>query len=426
MNFEDVSSCDFVSWYPKFEKCTIPSEILELPADALNYLLDPGTLVLPSEKHSVSSTASNSSQSCCSGSSADFDEGSVEACNKKFGNRSPKKVQVKQSTTQPAEYDSEDEEVLNWSNDDTTAVKAPELEEFSARIMSAIKKLGGAVFPKLNWTAPKDAVWISYTGSLKCTSPSDVYLLLKSSDQVNRDLTAPFQGCSDATEQHHKAALVLRRWRDINPSGEFRCFVSQGRFIGMCPRDVSQFYPCLATERASIVADVCSFWRENIDNRFPLKNYAFDIVRVAKDKVLLLDFSPLHESRTRGLLFEWDELQADSLSPTHHICDSVDQSDVIAQVCNDVESLNLINADSNRVCEEVWINDSNSDESLGETAPEFRYISEETGVQPSMDRLYGMPHDLLHLPGLGIGNLDDLLRMQAERSADCHFSDEET
>ena len=103
-----------------------------------------------------------------------------------------------------------------------------------------IKELGGAVFPKLNWSSPKvsssknvecslrgerekeikkvcfnvgpkkknknllsffhflrpqDAVWISTTGSLKCVTPGDVFLLLKSSDNIMHDLTMAFEGC---------------------------------------------------------------------------------------------------------------------------------------------------------------------------------------------------------------------------------------
>ena len=47
------------------------------------------------------------------------------------------------------------------------------------RIKNAIDKLGGEVFIKLNWSAPRDASWILYDGSLCCRAPLDVLLLLK-------------------------------------------------------------------------------------------------------------------------------------------------------------------------------------------------------------------------------------------------------
>ncbi len=56
-------------------------------------------------------------------------------------------------------------------------------------ISAAIKDLGGTVFPKLNWSAPRDAAWISHNASLRCATPGDVFLLLKSSEFVSHDLS---------------------------------------------------------------------------------------------------------------------------------------------------------------------------------------------------------------------------------------------
>ena len=39
--------------------------------------------------------------------------------------------------------------------------------------------LGGDVFPKLNWSAPRDAAWISFDKTMKCKLVTDVLLLLK-------------------------------------------------------------------------------------------------------------------------------------------------------------------------------------------------------------------------------------------------------
>jgi hypothetical protein len=82
---------------------------------------------------------------------------------------------------------------------------------------------------------------------LKCTSPADVYLLLKSSDFVAHDLTAQsvFEGCQSRShgqeqeqgeeEEEDKAyrlELVLRKWFAIDPSREMRAFVRDGVLIG--------------------------------------------------------------------------------------------------------------------------------------------------------------------------------------------------
>ena len=81
---------------------------------------------------------------------------------------------------------------------------------------------GGDVFPKLNWSAPRDATWISCDKTLKCKFVSDILLLVKSSDFALRDLTQPFLHCEDAAEVDERAEqlfLVLRQWRgDIVPN----------------------------------------------------------------------------------------------------------------------------------------------------------------------------------------------------------------
>lgn len=81
------------------------------------------------------------------------------------------------------------------------------------------------MFPKLNWSSPKDAQWIAFGNTLKCTSPSDIYLLLKSSDFIVHDLKYAYLDCNISIQRPF--VLVLRKWigDDIHPSLEFRCFV---------------------------------------------------------------------------------------------------------------------------------------------------------------------------------------------------------
>ena len=80
---------------------------------------------------------------------------------------------------------------------------------------------------------------------LKCTSPADVYLFLKSSDFVSHDLDPKmvFDGCNNASESTldedssqplYELELVLKKWYMIEKSREFRCFVREGMFIGKC------------------------------------------------------------------------------------------------------------------------------------------------------------------------------------------------
>ena len=78
---------------------------------------------------------------------------------------------------------------------------------------------------------------------LKCVSPSDVYLLLKSSDFIVHDLSPErvFEGAEDrkstdptaaTTSHHYELELVLRKWYPVDRSRELRCFVRREILIG--------------------------------------------------------------------------------------------------------------------------------------------------------------------------------------------------
>lgn len=123
------------------------------------------------------------------------------------------------------------------------------------KIREAIKHYG-SVFPKLNFSSPKvcqcidisqacvqyiyvsvhkDASWILPASSpLKCTSPADVYLLLKSSDFISHDLSpsSVFAGCDQTDSEPYNLELVLRKWYSVDRSRELRCFVRNDVLLG--------------------------------------------------------------------------------------------------------------------------------------------------------------------------------------------------
>lgn len=73
---------------------------------------------------------------------------------------------------------------------------------------------------------------------LKCTSPADVYLLLKSSDFVTHDLNVErvFEGCGAGERPLYDLELVLRKWYSVDRSREVRCFVRNDMLLGVCNR----------------------------------------------------------------------------------------------------------------------------------------------------------------------------------------------
>uniref|UniRef100_A0A8C1IBJ1 Translation initiation factor eIF2 assembly protein n=1 Tax=Cyprinus carpio TaxID=7962 RepID=A0A8C1IBJ1_CYPCA len=238
MKKEQVVNCQFSVWYPLFKKHTIKSLILPIPQNVIDYLLDDGTLVV-----------SGSSQ-----------------------------TQINHSDS--------DEEDVQWTDDETTtAVTAPEFPEFNIKVQEAINVLGGCVFPKLNWSAPRDANWIALNSSLQCQSLSDIFLLFKSSDFITHDLTQPFLHCSDdSPDPTINYELVLRKWSELIPGAEFRCFVKENKVI-----------------------------------------VVLDVYRDSSGRVWLIDFNPFGEV-TDSLLFTWEELTSGK-----HLTASQTQEDTTLQ-----------------------------------------------------------------------------------------------
>lgn len=114
----------------------------------------------------------------------------------------------------------------------------------------------------------KDARWmLASSAPLRCTSPADVYLLLKSSDFTMHDLdeNCIFQGCVDRVHTEDgqptngsrngvingftadsssitsslsekdnsvQLELVLKKWYEIERSREVRCFIRNNRLLG--------------------------------------------------------------------------------------------------------------------------------------------------------------------------------------------------
>ena len=182
--------------------------------------------------------------------------------------------------------------------------------------------------PKLNWSAPKDATWISATNSMACTSPNDIYLLLKSSDFITHDLEQVFNDCeedsedeseSDGADEDEESSvdeslstipyhLVLRKTIPaFNPALEIRCFVRSRHLLCMCQRDLNHFdfLPRLIPKLRSLIQDC---FDKSLKKSFPDESFVFDIyIPPPHDRVWLIDVNPW-APRTDPLLFSWLEI----------------------------------------------------------------------------------------------------------------------
>jgi hypothetical protein len=278
---EEVLNCQFSNWYETFRNLpgeqkrtnvTIKSIVLQnLPCDFIDFLLSNGVR-LPLGATQVSSFAPNEHPD---------EDGAWSS--------------------------SDDDESEDDSDADTVSgpLRQFSFPQLNVQIEDAIQQLGGSVIPKLNWSCPKDATWVN-NGTLKCQTAGDVYLLLKSSDFCMHDI---LHAVDDDTRTRVNFELVLRKWCNLHPSMEFRCFVWNRELVAISQRQHTQHFPHLPRDRVVIKSQILDFFDTVMEERFPSCNYVFDVYIDIKERVWLLDFN-VWGSQTDSLLFEWEELQS--------------------------------------------------------------------------------------------------------------------
>jgi len=317
----------FTNWYPYFKDVTITSLAVKLPDSVCEYLLSDG-VVLPDGKN----------------------------------------CEYRDTTSVAA--DAGDKE--DWENEaEECSLVAPSFPNFEKELIQCIEALGGSVFPKLDWSSPKDATWISFDRTLRCHSVRDIFILLKSSDFVTHDLTIPFEHCADIPDSlaqsvtHH---LVLRQWQDISAESEFRCFVQNNVVVAISQRHLGIHFPHLIVQKEMICSDILHFYHTSIEGKFADLDFTFDIWHKCREDIVLLDFNPFGPL-TDSLLFSWNELM--SWSPRNP------------------------------------------------TSPcEFRCVLEKE-IQPDPYRWYAMPQDFVHLStGEDPAKLFDLLNAKIQNASE--------
>ncbi|KAI0304511.1 cytoplasmic protein [Multifurca ochricompacta] len=282
---EDIIAFQFSSWYPIFSSLSIKSTILPLDNDFKLYLEADGVFVpTGSEDLPPNSTLS------------------LEECD--------------------AHQDSDDEATSRYA--------FPQLD---AQVRAVIREYH-AVFPKLNFPHQRhDAAWLlPSTSPLKCTSPADVYLLLKSSDFITHDLSADlvFEGCVDNDDApgtlEYRLELVLRKWFAIDRSREMRAFVRDGVLLGISQRDMNYYEFLNEPEmQKKIVSSFSAYWAAHIKSKWTgPASYTFDVL-LTRDltRFHIIDFNP-YAPRTDALLFTYNELAAfpTATPPTLRVIDS--------------------------------------------------------------------------------------------------------
>ncbi|KLU81489.1 cell division cycle protein 123 [Magnaporthiopsis poae ATCC 64411] len=306
---DHILNCSYDAWFPRYRTSCLKSSIIRLSPEFVDYLREDGIILADEEANGREAGGDEESE----------DEWEPSIATGVF-------------QPQPAsDSDSESEDGgQRQARRRPPNLRFPELHQ---RIKDEIKRLGGQVVPKLNWSSPKDATWIMMDkNTMRCTTPDDVYLLLKSSSFISHDLENTFDGCVPAPNQQQQQqpqargtldapaalgfapVLVLRPYFKPQTALEFRCFVKQRNLVAISQRDLKH-YPFLAGLRESIVNRVRDLFANVLRFTFPDGSFVFDVyIPEGSDgasdglsRARLIDINPW-APRTDSLLFDWEEL----------------------------------------------------------------------------------------------------------------------
>ncbi|CCC12260.1 hypothetical protein SMACR_05332 [Sordaria macrospora] len=310
---DHILHCSYDYWFPKYRTSCIRSRVIPLSRDFVSYIREDGIILADDEP----------------GNENDSDDDDWEP--------TVPSSEIPAPPRNPGDADNDSDS----DDEDSTPAKLPPNKRFPDlhnAINAAIKALGGAVAPKLNWSSPKDATWISrHPNTVKCTSANDIYILLKSSSFISHDLDHAFDDCvgvpsvsSSTTSQQQQPfqpVLALRSFFSPLPSLEFRCFVKDRHLIAITQRDLN-YYAFLRNLRPAIIARCRELFNTKLKSTFPDSSFCFDVyipeaayrsdsedsdedetseVRSRLARARLIDINPW-APRTDTILFGWEEL----------------------------------------------------------------------------------------------------------------------
>ncbi|KAF9435279.1 hypothetical protein BGZ76_006576 [Entomortierella beljakovae] len=281
LTHKQLENCAFSSWYPNFRSITIKSKIIALPEEFINYLNADGVFIPGQSGVSMALSDSDSEND----DEEEYKKSTLDKLN-------ALKLETYRQANEANDSSSEDE-----SDEEGEETPLPSFPALEREIQQTIDELGGEIFPKLNWSSPRDASWIAASNTLKCHNPGDVFLLLKSSDFIAHDLAHAYEDCSDEADgktglgiktRPDTIELVLRKWFDLAPSMEFRCFGLQ----------------------EELEQKIVEFYDSKIKGKYPDSDYTFDVyITRNRERIYLVDFNPFAQ-KTDSLLYEWEELIA--------------------------------------------------------------------------------------------------------------------
>ena len=288
VSIQDKINCSFDSWYKLFRKYTIHSRIIPLNKTFIDYLKLDGLKLPKFLDNDMTAYGLDSDYSSDSMIKPNDDDSHIQ--NKRFNDDN---------------NNSSDNSNNSNNNDNNDDIDYELMKDICHKIKDKIKVLKNKVVVKLNWSLPKDSVWINME-TIECNNITQILLMLKASTFIQHDLFYPFHNCYDYNEnikikyddnmENNKDKmtldtfqykLILRKYSNLYRSREFRCFIYNNTIICISQR-YNEYFEELQdnTFRNDIQKVIQKFFNNIIKDKFYNKHcyvhlyHLFNIIHI--------------------------------------------------------------------------------------------------------------------------------------------------
>ena len=174
------------------------------------------------------------------------------------------------------------------------------LTDLEARLDAAVASFPSGAFVRLGSRSPKDS-WLVYERGNRSYSGHDALALLTDcSERIADDLLL-------ALDHDYEPHLFVRRFVEIPPWAEFRCFMQQRQLVGISQYDYRVRHAEIAVQAVEIEAALGDFFPCFRDASH-LDDAVYDVFLdpTAETGVRLLELNPFFEL-TDPCLYDWAE-----------------------------------------------------------------------------------------------------------------------
>eukprot|EP01024_Parvocaulis_polyphysoides_P016873 TRINITY_DN1747_c3_g1_i1.p1 TRINITY_DN1747_c3_g1~~TRINITY_DN1747_c3_g1_i1.p1 ORF type:complete len:403 (+),score=41.64 TRINITY_DN1747_c3_g1_i1:232-1440(+) len=322
---QDLQITSFNNWCSKFAQCGVKYRVVEISQQVLKILQQDGIFMHEGDRAFGTPGKWDECDQWSDDESASDEQSQKQGQNyennltdSKYNNLNKANNLVVQEMRNLNIQDEQSGKLRDQQSqeiDDENNMQFEEIRRLKMQIDQCIRELGGEVIPKLNWSAPIDALW-SNQNQLKCRNSDEVMLQVQCSDRIGHDLDIIQQ--IQEFNPNFQCFLVLKQFVNLRPEREFRCFVRDFTLVGISQRHIDQFFSGLENSKDEFQQLISDFFAGKLVNQLSsdnfdfLSDFVFDVyIQNSNSKVILMDIGIVGGS-TQSLLFDWDELYGEN------------------------------------------------------------------------------------------------------------------